>query len=135
MQTRTLFLSKLIGLYCILIPPCLAIHRQATVGSASGLWHNPPLMLVVGIFTVIGGLAMVLAHNLWCGGALRVVVTLVGWLTLLKGLWFLLLPNGADTELILNWLRDPTVFYVCMTPTFLIGIYLTYEGFKRRLES
>jgi vacuolar-type H+-ATPase subunit I/STV1 len=135
MLPRTIYLSRLIGLYCILIPPSLAIHKQATVDSVAALFHNPSTMLIMGIFTVIGGLAMILAHNLWSGGALPVVITLVGWLTLIKGLLFLLLPSGMDTEMMLSWLRDPVLFYVCLAPSFLIGIYLTYEGFRPRARS
>ncbi len=135
MQTRTIYLSRLIGLSCILISLPMLIYRQATVDSAAGLWHNPPLMLIVGIFTVIAGLAMILAHNLWSGGALPVMVTLVGWLTLVKGMLILLLPSGADTEIMLSWLRDPVLFYVCLTPSLLLGIYLIYEGFRPRAGS
>jgi len=135
MQPRTIYLSRLIGLYCILISPSLAIHKQATVDSAAALWHNPSLMMIVGIFTVIAGLAMILAHNVWSGGAQPVVVTLVGWGALIKGLMFLLLPSGMDTEMMLSWLRDPVLFYVCLAPSFLIGIYLVYEGFRPRAAS
>lgn len=135
MLPRTIYLSRLIGLYWILVLPSLMIHRQATVDSATALFHNPSLMLIVGIFTVIASVAMILAHNLWSGGALPVLVTLVGWLALIKGMMFLLLPSAADTEIILSWLRDPVLFYVCLTPSFLIGIYLTYEGFRPRAGS
>ena len=135
MQPRTIYLGRLIGLYCILVIPSLAIHKQATVDSVTALLHNPSMMLILGIFTVIAGLAMILAHNRWSGGALPVVVTMVGWLTLIKGMLFLLLPSGTDTEMMLNWLRDPMLFYVCLTPSFLIGIYLTYEGFRPRAGS
>ena len=34
------------------------------------------MMLIVGIITLAAGLAVVLAHNIWSGGALVVVVTL-----------------------------------------------------------
>ena len=135
MSSRTIYLSRLIGLYCILVLPSLAVHKQATVDSVTALFHNPSMMLIMGIFTVIGGLAMILAHNLWSGGALPVVVTTVGWLTLIKGMLFLLLPSGMDSEIMLNWLRDPMLFYVCLTPSFLIGIYLTYESFRPRADS
>ena len=48
---------------------------------------------------------------------------------------FLLLPSLTDTEMMLNWLRDPLLFYVCLAPSFLIGIYLVYEGFRPRAGS
>ena len=72
---------------------------------------------------------MVLAHNVWSGCALPVVVTLVGWAALIKGLLFLFLPSGIESEFILSALRNPLLFYIWMTPSLVIGIYLTYGGF------
>jgi len=135
MSSRTIYLSRLIGLYCILIVVSLVFNKQGTVDAITGLFNNPPLMLLMSIVTVAGGLALVLAHNVWKGGAQPVVVTLVGWAALLKGLMFLVLPVSADAEIILTWLRHPVLFYVSMMPSLLIGIYLTYEGFRPRAKA
>jgi hypothetical protein len=132
MSSRTIYLSRLIGLYCILVVLSMVIHKQASVDSAAALFHNPSMRLVLGIIAVAVGLAMVLAHNIWRGGAMPVVVTLVGWLALIKGLLILFLPADADAEIILAWLRHPLLFYLSMAPSLLIGIYLTYRGFKAK---
>ena len=132
MSSRTVFLSRLIGVYCILVVLPLVVHRQATVDLVTALFHNPSMMWVLSVITVTAGLAMVLAHNVWSGGALPVVVTLVGWATLAKGLLFLFLPSGVESEFILSALRNPLLFYVWMTPSLLIGIYLTYAGFASK---
>jgi len=132
MSSRTIFLSRLIGLYCLLVIPSLLVHREATVDLMTALLHNLPLMWVLSVITLTAGLAMVLAHNVWSGGALPVVVTLVCWATLIKGLLFLFLPSGVESEFIFSALRNPLLFYVWMTPSLLIGIYLTYGGFKSR---
>jgi hypothetical protein len=47
------------------------------------------ILQFLGAITLAAGLAMVLAHNIWSGGALVVVVTVVGWITLIKSLLFL----------------------------------------------
>ena len=39
------------------------------------------------------GLALVLGHQVWAGAALPIVVTLVGWAVLLKGVTLLLVPS------------------------------------------
>lgn len=132
MSSRTIYLSRLIGLYCILVVLSMVIHKQASVDSVAALFHNPSMRLALGIIAVAVGLAMVLAHNIWRGGAMPVVVTLVGWGSLIKGLLFLFLPADADTEIILAWLRHPLLFYVSMAPSLLIGIYLTYCGFRSK---
>jgi hypothetical protein len=132
MSSRTIFLSRLFGLFCILVIPSMVLHRQATVAWMTALLNNAALMWVLSVITLTAGLAMVLAHNVWSGGALPVVVTLVGWATLIKGLLFLFLPSGVELEFILSALRNPLLFYVWMTPSLLIGIYLTYGGFASR---
>ena len=128
MSSRTIFLTRLIGLYCLLVIPSMVLHRQATVVWMTALLNNPALMWVLSVITLTIGLAMVLAHNVWSDGALPVVVTLVGWAALIKGLLFLFLPSGVESEFILSALRNPLLFYVWMTPSLVIGIFLTYEG-------
>jgi hypothetical protein len=63
MSPRTLFLSRLIGLYCILVALSMMISRQATVETVTALIQNPSMMLILGVITLAAGLAMVLAHN------------------------------------------------------------------------
>jgi hypothetical protein len=135
MPSRTIFLSRLIGLYCILVVLSMLIHRQAKMEYLVGVLQNPPLILVLGVITLAAGLAMVLAHNIWSKGALAVVVTLVGWLTLLKGLFFLLLPPEIEAECLLRCLHHSHLFSVCMAPSLIIGIYLTYGGFTAKSHS
>jgi len=112
----------------------MVLQRQATVDWMTALFHNPSLMWVLSVITLTIGLAMVLAHNVWSGGTLAAVVTIVGWAALVKGLLFLFLPSGVESALILSVLRNPLLFYVWMTPSLLIGIYLTYGGFTSRTK-
>jgi len=132
MASRTIYLSRLIGLYCILLVPFMFIYRQASLDSIAGLLHNPSEMLVLGVITLAAGLAMVLGHNIWSGGALTVVVTIIGWLTLIKGLFFVYLLPCVGVECYLKVLQNPQIFYPCMVLWLAIGIYLTYGGFTSK---
>ena len=75
---------------------------------------------------------MVLAHNIWSGGALVVIVTLVGWLTVTKSLLFLFLPPELEAGFFLGQLHYQQFFYIYAVPTLVLGIYLTYGGFASR---
>jgi hypothetical protein len=130
MSPRTLFLSRLIGLYCILGALSMITRRQATLESVTALLHNPSLIFIVGVITLAAGLAMVLAHNIWSGGALVVVVTLVGWITLIKSLLFLFLPPEMEAGLFLGQLHYQQLFYLYTSVSLVLGIYLTDGGFK-----
>jgi len=104
-------------------------HKQTTVETMTALIHDTPVLFFVSIVAMVAGLAVVLAHNIWSGGALPVVVTLVGWISLVKGLVFLLLPPETSLAYF-EALRYGQLFYAYMTVTLVIGIYLTFASFR-----
>ncbi|MGO9640035.1 MAG: hypothetical protein ACLP1Y_01855 [Candidatus Acidiferrales bacterium] len=132
MSPLTRFLCRLLGLYCILAGLAMVTHRQATVQTVMALVHNAPLMFILGVITLIAGLAMVLGHNVWSGGVLPVIVTIIGWLTLLKGLLFLLLSPQAAVGFFLGSLQYEHLFYVYAAISIIFGVYLTYGGFRSK---
>jgi putative exporter of polyketide antibiotics len=132
MSPRTLFISRLVGLYCILIALSMITRRQATVETVTVLLQNPSMTLILGVITLAAGLAMVLAHNIWSGGTLVVVVTLLGWMALLKSLFFLFLPPEMEARLFLQQLHYQQLFYLYGAVSLALGIYLTYGGFRSR---
>ncbi len=134
MTARTLFLARLIGLYCIVCSLAEMIHRQATLDAVGALLGNPSAVLWVGMTSVLIGLAMVLGHNLWRGGALTVVVTIVGWIALLKGLALLFLPVQSHENLFLGALRYEQLFYFYAAIALVLGLYLTYAGFRSKVK-
>jgi len=132
MSPRTIFLSRLIGLSYILVALSMITRKQGTLELVTALLHNPSMIFIVGIMTLAAGLAMVLAHNIWSGGALAVVVTLVGWITLIKSLLFLFLPLEVEAGFFLRQLHYQQLFSLCAVVSLLLGIYLTYSGFTSR---
>lgn len=129
MADRTRFLARLIGLYCLLAAAAMALHHEAWVTAVAVIVHAPALMLLVGTSVVAAGLALVLSHNVWSGGALPVIVTLIGWLTLAKGLGFWLLPPAQMAQLYLERLHYAELYYLYAAVSLVIGLYLTIAGF------
>lgn len=134
MQPRTIFLCRLIGLYCILVALSMMLHRETTVEIVTALLRNSPLVFFVGIVTLASGLAMVLAHNLWSGGAPVIVITLVAWSAVIKGLLFLFLPPPLEAEFFLRQLHYAQLFYVYSGFSLLLGVYLAYAGLKATVQ-
>ena len=135
MLPRTIYLSRLFGLSCILVALPMMFHKQAVVEMVTGLLRNPPEMFLTGVLTLVAGLAMVLAHNIWSGGVLPVVVTIFGWLTLIKGFMFLLLFTGDAAGLYLGTLHYSQFFYLYMAICLVLGAYLTWGGFAAKSSS
>jgi uncharacterized membrane protein YkgB len=105
-------------------------RRQATLESVTVILRNPSMMFVLGAITLVAGLATVLAHNIWSRGALAVIVTLVGWMTLIKSLSFLFLAPEVEAGFFLRRLHYQELFYLYGAISLVLGVYLTYGGFK-----
>ena len=132
MDARTTFLGKLLGIYLVVVSIAMAADKTATLQTVSALVLNAPLVFVLGLILVAAGLAMILSLSLWSGGALPIVVRLISWLTLAKGLAFLLWPPLAAPGFVLWGSLYAQFFYVDMAIVFVLGAYLTFASFKAR---
>jgi len=125
MSPLTVFLARLIGLFTILVVVLLLMRGSTIIGATVA---DAPVMLAYAIISLAIGIAMVVGHNVWCGGALPVVVTIVGWLILAKGLLLLLLEPAALLGLF-EAMHFGEHYYLLLGPAFVIGGYLTWAGF------
>jgi hypothetical protein len=134
MSRHTLYLARLIGLFALLLVAGLLAHPGASIAAVSRTIGNPSMVLLYAMVSLGGGLAIVLAHNVWSGGALPVVVTVVGWLMLAKGLLLLVLTPNALTRMF-ELLQYGEYFYLSLVPALVAGLYLTWAGFAARPQS
>ncbi len=77
MSKLTIFIGRLIGLFFLLFALAMLANRHSTVEAAIDFMHDPPALLIAGVFALLAGLAIVLSHNRWSGGVLTVVVTIM----------------------------------------------------------
>jgi hypothetical protein len=127
--SRTVYLGKLLGLYCLLVAVVMMSHKQTTIDTLAALVRDAPALFVASLGGMVAGLAIILAHNVWTGGALPLVVTLFGWVALFKGLVFMLLPSETSVAYF-GALQYGRFFYLYMSITLVIGLYLTYASFR-----
>ncbi|HKO08223.1 MAG TPA: hypothetical protein VJ487_10950 [Alphaproteobacteria bacterium] len=125
MSRLTVFLARFIGLFAILLVVGFLVRGSEIIEVTVA---DRPVMLTYAIVSLATGLAMILGHNVWSGGALPVVVTLVGWLILAKGLLLLFLTPEALTRLF-GRMQYGEHMYLYLMPSLVIGIYLTWAGF------
>jgi hypothetical protein len=128
MSSRTIFLSRLLGLFLLAVSLSLFLRRPELLVVMSALIQNAPLLLILSMAALAAGLAIVLSHNIWSGGALPVVVTLFGWIILLRGLLLLILPHETIVRLF-EMSRFADLFYLYTAIPLILGVYLTYAGF------
>lgn len=128
MSFRTIFLARLIGLYSLIISLAMMLHGHDSILMVEAIVRSSPLLFIAGMLALIAGLAIVLGHNIWSGGALPVVVTLVGWISLVKGALVLFLMPAGTAPLLLVDLRYEQLFYPYTAISLVLGLYLTYSS-------
>jgi hypothetical protein len=128
MKPLTVYLGRLLGLFTLITSFWLLVERQNTVSTIPALLGDRPAMVIFAIIALAGGLAIVLAHNIWSGGVLPILVTLIGWVMVVRGVLFLFLPPEATLG-ILAAMQFGRLFYVYLAIPFVLGVYLTYLAF------
>jgi len=126
MSRLTIFLARLIGLFIIVLIAGMVLRGSAVIETTAA---DGPVMLAYAIISLAIGVAMILGHNVWSGGALPVVVTLVGWLIFAKGLLLLLLSPEAVSAMF-GQMKYREHYYLYLAPSFLLGVYLVWAGFS-----
>ena len=125
MSRLTVFLARLIGLSTVLIVVAFLVRGSAMIEATVA---DRPVMLAYAIISLAIGVAMIVGHNVWSGGALPVVVTLVGWLILAKGVLLLFLAPEALTRVFAR-MQYGEHLYLYLAPALVIGLYLSWAGF------
>jgi hypothetical protein len=128
MSTLTIYLARLIGLSAVLLAVALFIRGNTAIMATIA---DGPVMLVYGIVSLAAGLAIILRHNVWSGGALPAIVSLVGWLIFAKGLMLLLVTSETLAHLLERMQYDEH-YSLYLVPALIGGLYLTYAGFAAR---
>ena len=129
MSPVTIFLAKLIGLYCIVIALGMIVNRRSVLSAVNAMLKSPSTLFIVGVFTTAIGLAMVVGHNIWRGGAATVLVTIIGWLSLAKGLALAFTPYDRMLRFY-ETLGYEKRFSLFMGVTLALGAYLAAAGFR-----
>jgi hypothetical protein len=127
---RTVFLARLVGLFVLVFSLAMLLQRGAIESALYALVADRAALLVVTMIGLVGGLAMALGHNIWSGGPVPVIVTVIGWWLLIKTAVLLFLPTEAVVALFEGFVDR--LYYPVAIIDLAIGFYLTYAGFSRR---
>lgn len=84
---------------------------------------SPGLTMVSGLFSVIIGMLLVEYHNLWVQDW-RVLVTIIGWAALIKGVLFIAFPQYL--LYFRPWYKNTTPWGVLI---LVVGLVFGYFGF------
>jgi hypothetical protein len=109
----------------LLGPAIVAITASETVNIHIWAGNNAAGVYLNGAILFVAGLAIIRAHNLWVRGW-PVLITLSGWFYMLLGLFRMFFP-----ELQLEAAKHPSTIGVGTIALMLVGVYMTYQAYRR----
>ena len=126
MQT-SIFLARLLGPALLLVGIGVLINQSYYRGMTREFVASRPLFYLASIIGIVGGLAIVLVHNIWELNW-RVLITLLGWINLIRGAISVLMPEQsfAYGGRMMAGKHMPMIAGVV---ALLIGLTLCYFGY------
>lgn len=126
-MSLTLLLAKVFGLALIAIGIALILYRDHYAKITRDFLQQPLLRTVISFAEMVVGLFIVIGHNRWDPPP-AALITFLGWLFLLEGASYLLLPEKWTARFI-NAVNRPRFFIASGVIGIVLGIYLADYGF------
>jgi len=123
----SVFLAKLLGLYSLIVAGGVLLNQKTYKRVLDDLLKNSAFIYLAGIFALFFGLLIVLFHNVWVLGW-PVIVTVMGWLGLIKGIWIIVFPESL-AKVIAYHIKNPLVLTLRLCVLLFLGATLTVFGF------
>ena len=122
----SVFLAKVLGLYLVIVAPAALLNRRHFPRLIKEFSDSLAMVVFSGFVALVLGLLLVVSHNVWTTDW-RVIITLLGWLTLIKGVVRFAFPHKVSRL----WTAAASSWWaVVLVAFFIIGVYLTYKGFS-----
>lgn len=122
----SIFLAKVIGLVSVISTSAVLIRYKESLALEEEAIKNPAIAYLAGFAFLILGVLLVVSHSVWAFDW-RLVITIMGWLVLLKGAGRIFFPDAVRR--MIEKKRDNRGFLVGEVVMFLMGLYLLYYGF------
>jgi hypothetical protein len=126
-MATSIFLARLLGPLLLAVGASILINPKPFQTMAGEVVRSITLVYLFGLFDFAAGLAIVLTHNVWVANW-RVLITLIGWLVLIRGAVRILAPE-AIMGFAAKVLRKKQMMPVAAAVTGVLGLVLCYFGY------
>lgn len=129
--TRTL--ARILGPF-VTVLAAVGIARGASMGELLKAFESSPVWSwVVGAFVLLIGITVVALHSQWRGPT-AIVVSVLGWLIVIRGFMLLAFPNVVTT-IATRTLGVQTFWQFVMVLMIIVGVYLSLMGWMPESRS
>lgn len=122
----SIFFAKFIGFYLVIVLVSLLINYSRYKDILIKI-ATPNVTVLFGMLSLLFGLVVVLLHNIWVWDW-RVLITLVGWFSILRGVTRLFFPDWV-IKMIVKFAENKIYLVVMSVVFILIGLFLLFHGY------
>ncbi|MCB1113093.1 MAG: hypothetical protein KDK72_10625 [Chlamydiia bacterium] len=122
----SLFLAKVFGLYLVIVGFAYLSRGEALRQMVVEFYDSTALIFMGAAINLILGLLVVISHNVWVMGW-PVIITILGYLMLLKGILNMFIPSWAAWKA-QKFCEGKGLVYTGIG-VIILGGYLVYVGF------
>ena len=123
----SLFLARMIGPVLLAIGVALLINQASVREMATEFLGSKALVFMSGVLSLLGGLAIVLTHNVW-EASWPVAITLLGWVLAVGGAFRIIFPDSVKS-MGSAMLDSPALLTVSGVAYGLLGAALCFLGY------
>jgi uncharacterized membrane protein len=126
-MVASVFIAKLLGPVFAIFGIALLIKAQMFRAILQEFIRSAALIYMAGFFGLLGGMALVVTHNVWVVGW-PLIITLIGWITLVRAVITMFQPQwivATGSKI----LERRGIFPGAALANLVIGLVLTYNGY------
>ena len=125
-QSRTRMFARVLGPFLVIVDLTAVVRTSQMRGLLSEFEATSLWPWVAGAFILLGGLIIIALHQYWRGAA-AIIVSLLGWLVALRGLFLLAFPDTFVS--LANKMIGAQAWWQAVCIAFaVVGLYLSYVG-------
>ena len=89
---NSIFLARLLGPPLAVVGVGILLNPASYLAAIVDMLRSPGLLYLAAVLGLLGGVALVLVHNVW-DRDWRIIITLLGWITIVDSASWILLPR------------------------------------------
>ena len=123
---NSIVLAQILGIVYLALGLELLFKRKFVSAAMNEALEKPASLWIMGLIALVIGAVMVTIQGIWSADW-RIIVTITGWVALLKGLFILFFPHAAE-KLYRKW-NNESFLTAGGVVAALLGLLLLYVSF------
>lgn len=122
----SILVAKLYAVVALLLGLGIFVNTNYYKETFSEMLESKIALFFAGVFAAIGGILLVTYHNIW-ESSWVVIITIIGWIALLKGITLLVFPKTFD--FMKPYYKKTNYWHFQAVALIIFGLILGYFGF------